>query len=71
MSTEDNKALVRRFVRAQNEGDLGALEEMMDPDFVDHSVLPGQGSTREDFLQGVAEDQAAFSNAPKHQGPDS
>lgn len=63
MSTEENKALVRRFVRAQNEGDLAALKEMMAPDFVDHSVLPGKGSTREDFLQGVAEDQAAFSEA--------
>jgi predicted ester cyclase len=63
ISTEDNKALVRRFVQAQNEGDLAALEEMMTPDFVDHSVLPGYGPTREDFLRGVAEDQAAFSDA--------
>lgn len=63
MSTEDNKALVRRFVKAQNEKDLAALEQMMSPDFVDHSVLPGQGSTREDYLRVVAEDQAAFSEA--------
>ncbi len=63
MSTEDNKALVRRFVQAQNERDLAALEHMMSPDFVDHSVLPGQGSTREDYLRVVAEDQAAFSEA--------
>jgi serine phosphatase RsbU (regulator of sigma subunit)/predicted ester cyclase len=63
MSTEDNKALVRRFVQAQNERDLAALEQMMSPDFVDHSVLPGQGSTREDYLRVVAEDQAAFSEA--------
>src|SRR5215211_9367005 len=63
MSTEDNKALVRRFVQAQNEKDLAALEQMMSPDFVDHSVLPGQGSTREDYLRVVAEDQAAFSEA--------
>jgi serine phosphatase RsbU (regulator of sigma subunit) len=63
MSTEDNKALVRRFVQAQNERDLAALEQMMSPDFVDHSVLPGQSSTREDYLRVVAEDQAAFSEA--------
>ena len=63
MSAEDNKALVRRFVRAQWAKDLTALEEMMAPDFVDHSVLPGQGSTREDYLQDVAEDQAASSDA--------
>jgi serine phosphatase RsbU (regulator of sigma subunit)/ketosteroid isomerase-like protein len=63
MSTEDNKALVRRFVRAQWAKDIAALKEMMAPDFVDHSVLPGQGSTREDYLQDVAEDQAASSDA--------
>ena len=63
MSAEDNKALVRRFVRAQWSKDLAALEEMMAPDFVDHSVLPGQGSTREDYLQDVAEDEAAASDA--------
>jgi serine phosphatase RsbU (regulator of sigma subunit) len=63
MSTEDNKALVRRFLQAQNEKDLVALREMMTPDFVDHNVLPGQGPTREDYLRGVAEDQAAFSDS--------
>ena len=63
MSAEDNKDLVRRFVRAQWAKDLAALEEMMSPDFVDHSVLPGQGDTREDYLQDVAEDQAASSDA--------
>jgi predicted ester cyclase len=60
---EKNKALVRRFVEAQAEKDLAALEEMMAPDFVDHSVLPGQGTTREDYLQDVAEEQAASSDA--------
>src|SRR5215203_6276060 len=65
MSSEEkkNKALVRRFVEAQAEKDLAALEEMLAPDFVDHSVLPGQGTTREDYLQDVAEDQAASSDA--------
>src|SRR5215210_2907096 len=63
MSTEENRPLVRRFIQAQNEGNLAALEEMMAPDFVDHTVIPGQGPTREDYLQGVAEDQVAFSDA--------
>ena len=62
MSNEENKALVRRFIQAQNEGDLSALEGLMAPDFVDHSVLPGQGSSREDYIKGVAEDLAAFSD---------
>ena len=61
MSLEENKALIRRFLRAQANGNLAALEEMMAPDFVDRSVLPGQGHTREDYIQGVAEDRAAFS----------
>jgi serine phosphatase RsbU (regulator of sigma subunit)/predicted ester cyclase len=60
---EKNKALVRRFVQAQWEKDLAALEEILAPDFIDHSVLPGQGTTREDYLQDVAEDQAASSEA--------
>ena len=64
MDTADqNKALVRRFLRAQAGGDLAALEEMMDPDFVDRSTLPGQGHTREDYIEGVAADRAAFSDA--------
>ena len=62
ISTEHNKALVRRFIQAQNEGDLAALERLMAPDFVDHSVLPGQGSSREEYIKGVAEDLAAFSD---------
>ena len=63
MSTEENKALVRRFIQAQNEKDLATLEEIMAPDFVDHSILPGQGATRADYLQDVAEHQAASSEA--------
>src|SRR5215212_1129706 len=63
MSTEENKALIRRFIQAQNEKDLAALEQIMAPDFIDHSILPGQGTTREDYLQDVAEHQAASSEA--------
>jgi hypothetical protein len=38
---EKNKALVRRFFEAQGKGDLDALEELLAPDFVDHSLLLG------------------------------
>ena len=62
MSAEENKALVRLFFEAQDRGDLDAMREMMAPDFVDHVVLPGQDSSREGYLRGVAEDRAAFSN---------
>jgi ketosteroid isomerase-like protein len=64
MSAEEkNKILVRRFVQALDEGDLDALDELLAPDFVDHTPLPGQDPGREGYIQGVAEDHAALSNA--------
>jgi serine phosphatase RsbU (regulator of sigma subunit)/predicted ester cyclase len=62
VSAEENKALVRRFFQAQVRGDLHAMREMMSPDFVDHSVLPGQEPGREGYIQSVAEDRASFSD---------
>jgi steroid delta-isomerase-like uncharacterized protein len=58
---EENKALVRRFIQACNNGDLDTLDELMTPDFVDRSLMPGQGPTREDFKRSVAELLDAFS----------
>ncbi len=60
--SEENKALARCFLEAQARGDLNTLDELMAPDFVDRSVLPGQGSTREDYKRSVVEMLAAFSN---------
>jgi serine phosphatase RsbU (regulator of sigma subunit)/ketosteroid isomerase-like protein len=57
-----NKALVRRFLEAHAKGDLDTLEEMMTPDFVNHSLLPGQEPARKGYLQSTAEYQAAFSD---------
>ena len=59
---ENNKVLVRRFFEAQAKGDLDALEELLAPDFVDHSLLPDQDPGREGFIHSVAKEQAAFSN---------
>ena len=61
MSAEENRALVRRLVEAQDKGDLETLDELLAPDFVDHNLLPGQDPGRDGFLQGVAEDHAALS----------
>jgi ketosteroid isomerase-like protein len=61
VSAEEKKALVRRFVDAQDQGDLETLDELLAPDFVDHNLLPGQDPGREGFMQGVAEDHAALS----------
>ena len=38
MSSEENKALVRRFVEAQANADLDTLDKLLAPDFVDHSL---------------------------------
>jgi len=62
LSAEANKALVRSFYEAQAEGDLDALKKLLAPNFVDHSVLPGQAPNRESYIRGVVEDQAAFSD---------
>src|SRR5215210_8107505 len=59
---ENNKALVRRFIEAQLEADLAALEEMMAPDFVDRSTMPGQQPDREGFKHSVAENVDTFSD---------
>jgi serine phosphatase RsbU (regulator of sigma subunit)/ketosteroid isomerase-like protein len=61
MSAEDNKALVRRLFEAQNEGNLEAIDELLAPDFVDHSLFPGQEPGREGYKQSVVEDLAAHS----------
>jgi predicted ester cyclase len=59
---EKNKALVRRFIEAQLEKDLAALEEMMAPNFVDRSLMPGQEPDREGFKHSVAENVDTFSD---------
>jgi serine phosphatase RsbU (regulator of sigma subunit)/predicted ester cyclase len=59
---ENNKALVRRFLEAHAKGDLGAMEQMLAPDFVDHNLIPGEGPGREGYLQSTAEYHAAYSD---------
>ena len=63
MTEEKNKALVCRFLEAQAKGDLQTLDELLAPDFVDHSRLPGQEDAgREGYVRMVPEDHAAFSD---------
>jgi len=57
-----NKALVRRFLEAHAKGDLDALGEMLAPDYVNHSMLPGHKPDRDSYLQAMAEYHAAYSN---------
>ena len=59
---ENNRALVRRLLEAHAKGDLDALEEMLAPGFVDHSLLPGQVPGRGGYIQSAAEQHAALSD---------
>jgi predicted ester cyclase len=64
MSAEENMALARRFIEAWVKGDLDAMDEMMGPDFVNHTkLLPGEEPGREGFMQTIAQYTAAFSNS--------
>jgi len=51
MSTEENKALVRRYQDIYNSNNLGALGEVLAPDFVPHTLQPGVQPTIEGFKQ--------------------
>jgi serine phosphatase RsbU (regulator of sigma subunit)/ketosteroid isomerase-like protein len=59
---ENNKVLVRRFVEAQANADLNTLDELLAPDFVDHSLQADQDPGREGFIRSVAKEPTIFSN---------
>jgi ketosteroid isomerase-like protein len=52
---EKNKAIARRFLEAQAKGDLDTLDELLAPEFIDHSSFPGQEPGCEGYKQQVAE----------------
>jgi serine phosphatase RsbU (regulator of sigma subunit)/predicted ester cyclase len=60
-SAEENKAIVRRFLEELAKGNLDVIDELVAPDFVDRSLMPGQGPTREDYKRSVEEILEAFS----------
>jgi serine phosphatase RsbU (regulator of sigma subunit)/predicted ester cyclase len=62
MSAEENKALVRRYFEARVKADLYAMEEMMAPDFVSHTLPPEEEPDRESYRRQVAEYASAFSD---------
>jgi ketosteroid isomerase-like protein len=67
-SGEDkNKELARRFMEARIKGDLDAVDEMLAPDFVNHtSLLSVQEPDREGLKRVTAQLSAAVSNASVH-----
>ena len=48
MSLEENKAIIRRLIEAENKQNLTLLDELMAPDYIDHTV---QLRGRESFKQ--------------------
>src|SRR5215213_1241581 len=48
-------------MEAQANADLDTLDELLAPDFVDHSLQPDQEPGREGYMQSVAEAPAIFS----------
>ena len=64
---EENMALARRFMEARIKGNLEAVDEMMAPDFVNHtSLLSVQEPDREDAIRAIAQLSAAISNPSIH-----
>jgi steroid delta-isomerase-like uncharacterized protein len=63
MSEAENKTIAQRFNEdVWGRGDEAALEELLDPDFVDHDALPGQSPDREGHKQILAAFRSAFPN---------
>ena len=61
MSTEDNKATVRRFMEeVWNQGRVALIDELFAPDFISHEEGRPDVSTLEDFKRGLTEVRSAF-----------
>jgi serine phosphatase RsbU (regulator of sigma subunit)/predicted ester cyclase len=64
MPVEENMALVRRYLEARVTADLDTMDELMAPDFVNHTnLLPGEEPGREGAKRAIAQYTAAFSNS--------
>jgi predicted ester cyclase len=59
MTTDDNKAVVRRFYKAFEENDLETLKDVLAPELVAYNLNP---QNREDHLNGILGWNSIFSN---------
>jgi serine phosphatase RsbU (regulator of sigma subunit)/predicted ester cyclase len=67
VSVEENMALARRYLEARVKGDVDAVDEMLAPDFVNHTTqIPGQAPDREGQIWATAQFSAAISNTSVH-----
>src|SRR5829696_55997 len=63
MSAEENKAVVRRLIEeVYNRGNLNITDELLAPDYVDHTWPPGKYAGREGLKRSVAKQRAASSD---------
>lgn len=63
MSTEENKALIRRFNdEVWNKGNLGGIDELFASTWVGHNLPPGLAPGPEGLKQMAASFRAAFSD---------
>src|SRR5215217_381986 len=63
MSAEENMTLARRFMEAKATGDLKAMDEIMAPDYVNHTnLVPGRQPGPEGEKGAIAQFSAALSN---------
>jgi steroid delta-isomerase-like uncharacterized protein len=63
MSTEENKAIARRWnEELWSKGNLAAVDELFASDFVWHYAPPGVASDREGYQQYYSEDLSAFAD---------
>jgi steroid delta-isomerase-like uncharacterized protein len=62
--SEENKALVRRWLVESDKGNLNIVDELIAPDYIDHNPpLPGTAPGREGVKQTNAMLRAAFPDA--------
>ncbi len=60
VAEEERKAIVRRVYEAFSSGNLDALDELLDPNFVDHNPIPGQAPGAEGVKQTIAMFRSGF-----------
>lgn len=61
MSTEENKAIYRRYIDdGFNQGKLATVDELLAPSYVDHNAAPGTPTNAEGVKQVITMFRAAF-----------
>ena len=60
MSTEENKATLRRFADEFNQGNLAVIDELCTPDYVYHDPANPTIRSRQDYKQWLAQFRTAF-----------